>query len=57
MRAAFDRSFLGAFISIVTLFARGVTDPGVVLYRLVRLFGVGNYHPQDCGSNPKTRSS
>ena len=23
----------------------------------VRLFGVGNYHPQDCGSNPKTRSS
>jgi hypothetical protein len=22
-----------------------------------RLFGVGNYHPQDCGSNPKTRSS
>ncbi len=27
------------------------------LWRLVRLFGVGNYHPQDCGSNPKTRSS
>ena len=30
---------------------------GVGGCRLVRLFGVGNSHPQDCGSNPKTRSS